>query len=140
MWAHYASQHAGVWLRFDPITEQHADFLANLFPVRYQDEVPRINFYMTDLIEKLHAYILTKSNHWAYEQEWRRIVWPVTESRYLPLPPGVISAIYLGCRIAESDRDAILSAARKLRSCRDLAVFRAEVSPDSYSLNFIPLA
>jgi hypothetical protein len=138
MWAHYASQHAGVCLRFEATTEQHADFLANLFPVRYQDAVPRINFYTTEIIEKLHAYVLTKSSHWAYEQEWRRIVWPVAESRYLPLPPGVISAIYLGYRVAESDRDAILSAAQKSRSCRDLAVLQAVPSPDSYSLKFVP--
>jgi len=139
MWSHYASQHTGVCIRFEAVTESHVDFFAQIFPVRYQDALPEINFYTTPELEKLHAYILTKSRHWCYEQEWRRIVVANKQPRFLPIPPGVVSAIYLGCRIKESIREAILSAAQQSPTCSCLNVFQAELSPDSYSLTFVPL-
>ena len=84
MWSHYAGRHNGVCIEFSCTDKRHADFLAQAFPVKYQQELPSINYYATPLIKQLEAFILTKAKHWEYEKE-RRIVIADTirDSRYI---------------------------------------------------------
>lgn len=68
MWAHYAQNHAGFQIGFDP---------SLMFPdkrlprkILYSDDVPLIN----DDARTLPDFVRTKAKSWSYEQEWRFFV------------------------------------------------------------------
>jgi len=133
MWAHYAGGHNGVCIEFRCTDTSHLDFFGQAYPVQYRKDLPKINFYTTNRIEKLKALILTKSEHWSYEQEWRIIVPDaVRKSRYIPVPSGAIAAIYLGCQISKENRDMVLRSISNVPIC----VLQAKRKSDAFGLNF----
>jgi hypothetical protein len=68
MWAHYADNHRGVCLEFDTRDE------VMCFPLRveYSAQFPVMRAYTTDLVDNL-VPLLSKSDVWAYEREYRLI-------------------------------------------------------------------
>ncbi len=111
MWSHYAGGHNGICIEFSCTNESHVDFVGQALEVHYQQDFPIAKFYATDMSEKItaaKALILTKAEHWKYEQEWRIIRDVSGNSRYLTLPKGIISAIYFGCKISDENRDEVL--------------------------------
>ncbi|MGT2429382.1 DUF2971 domain-containing protein [Cupriavidus basilensis] len=71
MWAHYADSHKGICLEFDATSV----FMAHAQEVKYSGERAAINF--TDSKDAmLEKALLTKSDHWSYESEWRLIRYP----------------------------------------------------------------
>ena len=70
MWSHYANSHAGVCLEFDGF----GTFMERAQKVIYTRKRPSIpQFDRADPVEMLDRGLLTKSEHWQYEKEWRLI-------------------------------------------------------------------
>lgn len=67
MWAHYADSHRGVCLEFDGL----GPLMAQAQRVDYSPTRNAINHYTDDRSATLAKALLTKSDHWAYEAEWR---------------------------------------------------------------------
>jgi hypothetical protein len=136
MWAHYTGGHNGVCIKFHCTEKNHVDdFFERAYPVQYQKQLPKVNFYTDGPIKKMQAFILTKSEHWNYEQEWRIIVPDaIRKSRYISVPEGVITAIYLGCKITDKNRDVIL------QNIGAIPAFQAKRKPDAYGLYFEPIS
>lgn len=67
MWSHYADCHRGICLEFDGTKNlmQHAS------QIIYTEERVPIRLYSDDNSAMLKKALLTKSNHWEYENEWR---------------------------------------------------------------------
>jgi len=97
MWSHYAGSHQGICIEFKCTDESHVDFFGQIQAVQYQLDLPEVNFYKIDMLERAKAFILTKADQWSYEKEWRLLIVPVNGNRFLDIPKGCISAIYLGC-------------------------------------------
>jgi hypothetical protein len=122
MWAHYAEQHTGVVLKLKCIPELDTA-LCVAKKVNYSSKVPilankedyikhftgQINDIDYGKLFKNLAY--TKSDHWAYEEEWRCITaGPISANLFDEniLHPEEIDTIYLGCRMNEQNRYEIL--------------------------------
>ena len=68
MWAHYASNHAGICLGFDvpACLAEKINYVGQLRPL--DQRVLTDKEYNREMVNFAKS---TKSNHWAYEQEWR---------------------------------------------------------------------
>lgn len=69
MWAHYAAAHSGICIGFNGLSTTFAPAQKVLYS---KHRVP-INPYLDDNDVSLEKSLLTKSDHWEYEQEYRLI-------------------------------------------------------------------
>ncbi|GGE82152.1 DUF2971 domain-containing protein [Massilia psychrophila] len=99
MWSHYADSHRGICLEFDGYYE----FFANALEVQYQPSRPTINPFKQTRTEMMNAALLSKSEHWKYEEEWRAIQYNGGPGVYR-FPPKALTGIILGAQISEPDR------------------------------------
>jgi len=123
MWAHYAGNHEGFVLAFDtssPFFDQRkgpGDELRHLRPVEYGPERPD---FSDPALRDFRAF-LAKSDHWAYEREWRMAV-PLDSAdetvraggrtvHLFRFPPEALKAVVVGCRASEDTVSAISAAA-----------------------------
>lgn len=124
MWAHYARDHKGAVFEFLSLPEEDNP-LAVARPVVYGQRPPPFfseREFIDDIlsVRKLdfhslyRRYAYCKSDHWAYEKEWR--VWyPLSESELydtMPIRPSEFRALYLGCQMPPETRDELLDLVR----------------------------
>jgi hypothetical protein len=91
MWSHYANNHTGVCLKFEP--EKDPSFAEALAPVQYSDELIDAKS-MSDFTRCL----LTKLRAWETEKEWRI----VTDKERFPFTQETLVEIVFGLRVRES--------------------------------------
>jgi hypothetical protein len=122
MWSHYAANHTGFVLGFDSrhpyFNERKAesDELRHLRRVEYRDSRPSGPMTGFDGV----AVLLVKSQHWAYEREWRifrplvdaEVVkqatpYPICLFRY---PCAAVEEIILGANIRPSAKEVLAAA------------------------------
>src|ERR1017187_10291790 len=131
MWSHYAQNHTGLCLEFHV---GNVLFLKAL-EVTYRSEYPI--WVPQDMDAAALDLMLTKSDAWAYEKEFRLVGTTFPSSHplkldgdYLRLPPRALVAVIVGCL---GDYDAIR---RMVNECASgVAVKRAVRLPNHYSLN-----
>lgn len=136
MWAHYADKHKGLCLEFDATKEK----LWQARRVVYLDKLPHLTAdLMTNPEMLLERSLLTKSTEWSYEEEYRilgRDADPAfslaTESDFLQLPTGAITAVIAGSR---ANIDAVRETVRKCAP--GLPVKRAMMRSHEYHLDII---
>lgn len=124
MWAHYASNHAGVCLTFEIPCDFIRRRLVGCAPVRYNSDALLVALRRVDLDRKLEfepdikpiltGLITTKSPEWAYEKE----------ARLISYKPGLVSfernwlkQICFGLRTSSSDRMRIEKLLSKYPAC-----------------------
>jgi hypothetical protein len=121
MWAHYAQDHTGAVIEVSYIEEgRYASTWGAAKPVRYAADMPLLadeeGLTRTLLgerrlatLEQFQDSVYVKADAWAYEKEWRVFGgWEndkTTEDT--PFRANELTAIYLGCRMGDADRDAI---------------------------------
>lgn len=102
MWAHYANGHRGLCLEFATSIEE---FFGRAQPVVYSDERsifdPREP--ETNQVEKV---VLTKSEHWTYELEWRIVEHQKGEGPY-KFPAETLTGIIFGCCTSAKDKTKV---------------------------------
>jgi hypothetical protein len=148
MWAHYSKDHTGVVFEFNVLPEQD-NSLCVAKKVEYLPRPP-VFFTESDWVESIlglrrldtevlywrYAYI--KSDNWAYEREWR--VWDLLEDEAeelysdYSLIPREIAAVYLGCRIQESDKVRIISLVTE--QYPGVPLLKASKSNSEFKLDF----
>jgi hypothetical protein len=125
MWSHYADEHKGAVLEFQPKIELGTEMLGAQ-AVGYSKEVPvavtldQFLLYVTGQGPKPRPEdpfvksVYTKSSDWFYENEWRILSKQQKEEQgsisYRPFDPQELAAIYFGCRMPDSWKDSIRSA------------------------------
>lgn len=131
MWAHYATSHSGVCLKFDLLADP--SFFVTPVKVLYSADYPLYNQVRGDdtLAEKL---LNTKSIDWAYEQEWR-IIKP-DEQGACRFSKQALVEVMFGCRAEENFINEIKSLAGNA-GMDHLIYKKAQVSRTHYALNFI---
>jgi hypothetical protein len=126
--------------------------------MEYAKAIPRIN--CEDIIEfvinarpnadnfeaygpKLYSKILQrlrfKGEIWKSEDEWRlALANDETKLKFLrhDIPSGAVTGVYLGCRAAEQEQLRNAFVYETQRQLRNANVFRANMRPGEYALDF----
>ncbi len=103
LWSHYGDGHKGIAIEIDLPREE-----TKLHRVNYSTELPSYSpSFLTDPLD--YVKVLTnKTDHWAYEAEYRII----NEYEYFNIS-NKISAVYLGYRISDRNRDLLSKVVSK---------------------------
>jgi hypothetical protein len=119
MWAHYGRDHTGVVLELSCIEELDSAWGAAK-PVRYQERMPLLidEDQLVALMSGVGTLVdpqvfensvYVKAADWAYEKEWRMVGGrdKRKESEDFGFHSNEMTAVYMGCRIAKEDAEAI---------------------------------
>lgn len=149
LWAHYADCHKGIAFQLQTDTDTDPA-LKTAQPVIYSQSPPRgeavkdfVAGYLlgkkTDVNSYFKTMMLTKSDHWSYEKEWRVLTFAMNdpEASYedLLFNPKEISKVYLGARISSEDRSYFLQKASN-EPFKHLEVYQAHQLGNTFGLRF----
>ncbi|MEW8418841.1 MAG: DUF2971 domain-containing protein [Candidatus Thiodiazotropha endolucinida] len=103
MWSHYATKHKGICMEFSTRNE----VISCALRVEYDSNYPFMRLYSDDPNENLIP-ILTKSDAWNYEHEYRLVAQEksfatthktlFSKDNYLTLPKGALTSVIVGCQ------------------------------------------
>jgi len=131
MWSHYADHHRGICLEFDG----HGRFMAHAQPVRYSEERVPINAYRDDSDTMLEKAMFTKSNHWAYESEWRLLSYQRGPG-VVQFRPENLTGIVIGAMASAATVEKVLDW-NKTRP-EPIQVYRASINKKKFDLDIRP--
>jgi hypothetical protein len=123
MWSHYAKFHRGICFEFE-IDGLNKHFFIKVI---YSDDYPELDFENFPDIEKMFTtQLVTKSNHWNYEREWRCVR---NQNGLFPYF-GRLSGIIFGARVAKADKEKIKAVVRGEK----INFYQASLHPYQYKL------
>ncbi|GLH68736.1 hypothetical protein GETHPA_02690 [Geothrix rubra] len=148
MWAHYAKDHTGLVFELLSLPEED-NALSTASPVEYvKRPIPFLSeeewiesilslreFSLNNFYKR---YVLTKSDHWRYEHEWR--VWypltPAPGSLYedWKIRSSELAAIYLGCKADSTFSNEIIKQTRTLFP--NTRIYRTRKCKSDYALEY----
>lgn len=138
MWSHYADCHKGVCLRFSEAASPGIFSIA--YPIHYAKERPVVDIIRDTRWAKVEKALLTKSEHWSYEREWRMIAASVGDAAdpgpgIRTLPTKAVDAVILGAKMAPDSEAAV----RDIVNARTVptTILRAEIDPQAYGLRIV---
>jgi hypothetical protein len=157
MWSLYGQSHQGAVLELRALQNDRGA-LREAFPIRYSDEMPVMGsakqwaehvfgIQPIDFASFFRALMSTKSRDWEYQQEWRCLVPDADPHLDVPDMPGVwacpilpeeVTSVYLGCKMAGTDRSAILDLVRSRLS--HVQVYETIRLADRFALEFHRIA
>lgn len=158
MWAHYAAEHRGVVVGFNP---GHPFFrqVGEFRRVEYLDQ--RVSISSNGGLIRIAGHqvkegqlppletLLRKHPDWAYEDEWRLVVSleradkvkrvPNREPIFLlRFPEGTIAALILGARV-DADQVTRVYATMMAERWQHARLFRARLSENHFALQFVEI-
>ncbi len=150
MWSHYANKHLGFCLEYDftasMINGRDDLLLAQLmlFPVKYTNERPLLSKALFDsknmleyfkskklplnVIEKIMYGLLSKSEDWNYEKEWRIFQLGKKDTMKLPKP----RKIFLGANMENETKERLIEIAE----AKKIPVFQMRLTSDQYKFDY----
>ena len=149
MWAHYACSHEGFVIEFDPESvffnqrRSQQDEFRHIRPVQYSNIRPPLAFDNADI-----KPMLTKSEHWSYEREWRMMVdlndattvLPVQGKTYhlFEFPSSCIKSVILGARMPQAIRARFLELISENSMLAHVSCYQASTDDILFKLNIDP--
>lgn len=131
LWAHYSDGHRGFCLEFDATLEPFSHALR----VRYTRDYPKLDINATP-DQCLRTFLLTKSELWKDEEEWRCVVFSGGPAQW-PIPKKSLKAVIFGTRASADLRADI---AQLIEAHKPWVELREAVEvPFSYDLQVRPL-
>lgn len=138
LWSHYAKAHTGICLCFASDNQEFGEALE----VSYSADLPAIAFFEQGLEANLRAMVLTKSQDWRYEHEYRLVsqeptargFFPVLDHRYNFRAKNLVEVI-MGCNIAPDDEKFVREMVGL--SPTPIKLRRAVRSLHRFALNFV---
>jgi hypothetical protein len=131
LWAHYSDGHRGFCLEFDSTLEPFSHALR----VRYTKRYPRLGINATP-DQSFRTFLLTKSELWKDEQEWRCVVFQGGSAQW-PIPQKALKAVIFGTRASAELRATV---SRLIAEHKPWVELREAVEvPFSYDLQVRPL-
>lgn len=133
MWSHYAEQHKGIVVSFDPFVGYWPN--EQFREVIYSNERLGLPQNDTDANGYVWQMLTSKAKCWEYEQEYRIIRFGITEKEYsIPICPESVKAIRLGIGVKEERRAEIINLRDNLYP--NAVVYQAKMSRHSFCLDF----
>ena len=150
LWSHYAKGHTGAALEFTPSpTTSGEPIFESVMEINYSSTRPLIHetvavfmssFYTPDPSklrrEFIKRFIFTKSLAWKYEKEYRiaipREFTEGSDTFDFNFHTPDLTAVYLGCKMAEDDKDNVTKNAIGLNS--NVKIFQMTESTSKYEL------
>lgn len=130
MWSHYADNHRGICLGFEPTVPFNQSHVGMVFSylnrVQYCKMVPPYQFGGFETKEIIDVFC-TKSSDWEYEEEIRQIF--DKKSQYVEYP-GILKEIIFGCKTPKEDIQLIAS----IMSGKGIEFWFSEKHDGQYSL------
>jgi hypothetical protein len=110
MWAHYSEKHQGICYCFDKNDIFLNKLTYRFSDIRYSNMLPKLNFFdgLTNielLKPQIEEIVLTKSDNWAYEKEFR--FYTESDSTVHNFNPKSLLGVVLGTRITNSEEEEI---------------------------------
>lgn len=133
MWSHYADSHRGICLEFD----SSFSFFTDAQEVTYWSDRPKVNPFRQSHGEMLEASLLSKSEQWCYEREWR-IVDYKEGSGIRIFPAEALTGVILGAEISKDDTEKIIRWIQHREL--PLKLYRAAISHTSFSLDITEIS
>lgn len=144
MWSHYSDNHQGICLEFCPATlVGHAEGV--LHKVKYLP-AGKINFNAYELYARcsnnrnfeqykqiINEMVLTKSDDWEYESEWRIVHAEVGPVGFYP---EALKGVYFGLRCGVEEKVAI----RNILFDRRMAFFQMRRKKSGFGIEAIPMS
>ena len=131
LWAHYSDGHRGFCLEFDANLEPFSLSLR----VSYTNDYPKLEINATSN-QSFRTLLLTKSELWTDEEEWRRVVFSGGPAQW-PIPKKALKAVIFGTR---ASADLRANIARLIAAHKPWVELREVVEvPFSYDLQVRPL-
>lgn len=131
MWSHYAADHKGVCLQFEPARDLFT--FGRAVPVKYVRQYPVVNWL--NGIPEMEKILRRKHPRWKYEVE-RRIIQIGAARSVFSYSPGALTALLFGC----AADDTVIKATETVLTARaaaglpDLKLYRAEKHKSRYEL------
>lgn len=132
MWSYYANGHQGVCIEYDlskldMTSEMNQRILKNISKVHYSP-IRSDNLLSTD--DNYLNFILSKSDVWSHEHEWRVVC--ETTAEYLPF--DCVSGIYLGVTFDKKSEEMkkIFDAAN---TYPNLPIYQCKLNPDRFQID-----
>lgn len=133
VWAHYADSHAGVCLEFD----SSCPFIEDAQEVVYSAERAPVNIITDNEKQQTDKMLLTKSDHWAYEGEWRAIRYTAGPGSVSFLPQH-LTGIVLGARATAETEEMVRGwLTARATPC---TLYKATVSSTHFELIIEPVS
>lgn len=142
MWAHYTSEYRGAVIQFKCIPGRDTALCAAK-PVIYSDKMPLLTiedfFKGRQAIEEyiLNGMLLTKSQDWEHEREWRIILKGQNINQDYDLRgilENEIYAVFLGCRMDKNDKNEIIDIVKKKR--KNIKIYDSFKNRQKFKLDF----
>lgn len=140
MWSHYADNHRGFCIEYnlEPLVPKHP-FRNNLYPIIYSPELYNPMPWLKSLMDpdrqqfnQIHPLmaLIRKFDGWAYEQEWRLILFSPspTEDYDLKVPAPV--RVFLGSRMGSTNKNEL----RAICEERGIELWQMQLAGDKYEL------
>lgn len=144
MWSHYANKHSGICIEYDlnKLSANHI-FLTTLFPVIYTTKRQCLPTGVSSdsnnklIINKPHLTtyqiiksLITKSDIWNSEHEWRSINWlsNLDSNQNIRLP--IISKVFLGVNISSDFKKQIIEICKH----KNISIAEMHLSRSEYKL------
>lgn len=132
LWSHYAAGHTGLCLKF--IATNHTPFFGRALPISYTSTYPEINV-LSSSDKQVDAFLLTKAEDWAYEEEWR-IIDHGSGAGNIVFPAELLVGVILGTRMSPDDKRAVAEWVSESKS--PVEMFQAYTSKGTFSLEIKP--
>lgn len=144
MWAYYSNAHEGLCPGFD--MDKFWEFCRDKYDkkesamipkkVEYVKQYPLLIPTSDNFFDMAMQQILTKALDWEHEKEYRVLYVGRSDVEFI-LHDDIISEVIMGCRMGESEQDAIKGL---LASCGNrLKLFKAEPKAESFGLDIVPV-
>ena len=138
MWALYAAGHTGLCLEFK--ASSTTPFFGWAQPVVYSEAYPQVNILKNTSDESTSdertQLILIKSDHWAYESEWRIIEHDNGYGTY-QFPPELLTGVIFGCRMTEENKEKIKQWIKEGK-CKP-RLYQAKRKKNEFGLDIMPI-
>ncbi len=159
MWGHYGNGHRGIAIEFNSSSLIKLMKKENLkiseiewWKMDYTNKLPKINcesifeYIMSPqedskLFEITDKILRSKSKVWELEGEYRLVQFnnETKLKKYIyGLPDNAINAVYLGCRIPESESEEVVNdfVCETQRNFPNASVFMVKMRPGEFALDF----
>ncbi|MGA9822359.1 MAG: DUF2971 domain-containing protein [Desulfobaccales bacterium] len=140
MWSHYADGHKGLCLEFDAIIDALANVMifGTAIKVTYSEERPILNIVKIGEPAEYQKALLTKSNHWNYEKEWRVVNSPA-EGGPGPKPfhPPSLTGVILGALISPENKHQVMELIKRYPT--KLSLYQAKLNEIRFKVDIEPI-